>query len=144
MMHRSDWGRSEGQEVILAIRLRRLFFDSLLDRAVFSAFDSTFFATHKEWKAAVARSDVRLQWDPDHSPNGGKLERRAIQLGLRGAALDAYGRREVVEILDMSGFVATQRENCTHERLKDLILPFERPYRPMREDIAHRIGLDPA
>ena len=144
MMYRSDWGRSEGQEVILAIRLRRLFFDSLLDRAVFSAFDSTFFATHKEWKAAVARSDVRLQWDPDHSPNGGKLERRAIQLGLRGAALDAYGRREVVEILDMSGFVATQRENCTHERLKDLILPFERPYRPMREDIAQRIGLDPA
>jgi len=63
---------------------------------------------------------------------------------LRGAALDAYGRGEIVEILDMSGFVATQRENCVHERLKDLILPFERPYRPMREDIAQRIGLDPA
>ena len=27
---------------------------------------------------------VRLQWDPDHSPSYEKLERRAIQLGLKG------------------------------------------------------------
>jgi len=27
---------------------------------------------------------VRLQWDPDHSPKGEKLARRAIQLGLKG------------------------------------------------------------
>ena len=27
---------------------------------------------------------VRLQWDPDHDPEGGKCERRAIQLGLKG------------------------------------------------------------
>ena len=27
---------------------------------------------------------VRLQWDPDHTPCGDKLARRAIQLGLKG------------------------------------------------------------
>lgn len=31
MMYRSDWGRSSGQEVVLAVRLRRTFFDSLLE-----------------------------------------------------------------------------------------------------------------
>ena len=29
------------------------------------------------------KSDVRLQWDPDHLPNGESYKRRAIQLGLR-------------------------------------------------------------
>lgn len=31
----------------------------------------------------LAQCEVRLQWDPDHSPDGGNLTRRAIQLGLK-------------------------------------------------------------
>lgn len=30
--------------------------------------------------------EVRLQWDPDHSPTYSKEVRRAIQLGLKGEA----------------------------------------------------------
>src|SRR5689334_11061962 len=40
MMYRSSWGTAEGQETILAIRLRRAFFESLLKQAVPSKFDS--------------------------------------------------------------------------------------------------------
>lgn len=140
MMYRSDWGRSSGQEVVLAIRLRRAFFDSLLELAIPSSFNSTLFATHDEWKSAVARSDVRLQWDPDHRPDGGKEERRAIQIGLRGASLEAYGQHEIVEVVDMSDFVASQRANAVRARLEELTTPSERPYRP-NECAAARIGL---
>ena len=38
MMYRSAWGTEEGQETILAIVLRRAFFDGLLAQAVPSAF----------------------------------------------------------------------------------------------------------
>lgn len=141
MMYRSDWGRSPGQEVVLAIRLKRVFFDSLLEQAVPSSFSPRDFASHEEWKAAVERSDVRLQWDPDHLPNGKKDERRAIQLGLRGATLEAYGKREIVEVIDMSDFVAEQCENAVTEHFDRLMTPVERPYRPMREDVSQRIGL---
>jgi hypothetical protein len=91
----------------------------------------------------VAQSDVRLQWDPDHLPNGAKEERRAIQLGLRGATLESYGTREIVEIVDMSEFVAAQRAHVVQNRLDDLITPLERPYRP-NDHIAGILGLDPA
>jgi len=141
MMYRSNWGRSQGQEIVLAIRLQRAFFDSLLERAVPSSFDPTAFESHDAWKVAVDESDVRLQWDPDHRPNGTKEVRRAIQLGLRGATLDAYGKREIVEILDMSEFVASQRENAVIENFGQLMTPIERPYRPLREDVGLRIGL---
>ena len=52
MMYRSDWGTKEGQEVTLALRLRRAFFDSLLAQAVPSSWDQDRFATHDEWSNA--------------------------------------------------------------------------------------------
>jgi uncharacterized protein DUF4291 len=130
MMYRSNWGRAKGQEVVLAIRLSRTFFDSLLQQAVPSTFDAEDFADESQWKAAVERSDVRLQWDPDHLPTGEKCERRAIQLGLRGIALEAYGKREVREIIDMSGFVAEQRPRAGHWQKGELQTPVECVYVP--------------
>src|SRR5262245_38453069 len=108
MMYRSDWGRSQGQEIVLGVRLRRSFFDSLLKQAVPSSFYPAQFRDRAQWKAAVERSDVRLQFDPDHLPAGDKCERRSIQLGLRGAVLEAYGQREIVRIIDMNAFIAEQ------------------------------------
>ncbi|MCA9265094.1 MAG: DUF4291 domain-containing protein [Planctomycetales bacterium] len=142
MMYRSDWGRSSGQEVTLAIRLRRTYFDSLLKQAVSSSFGSSDSKNHDDWKTAVDRSDVRLQWDPDHLPNGDKCERRAIQLGLRGEALDAYGKREAIEIIDMSDFVAEQRANLDDWKSGALMTPCESVYVPTDATIAKHVCLD--
>jgi len=142
MMYRSDWGRSKAQEVVLAVRLRRSFFDSLLRQAVASSFGSSGISSQDEWKAAVNRSDVRSQWDPDHLPNGGKCERRAIQLGLRGEALEAYGKCEAIEIIDVSDFVAEQRTNMSGWQTGTLMTPVERVYVPDDQRIAQQMGLN--
>lgn len=142
MMYRSDWGRSEGQEVVLAVRLKRPFFDSLLAQAVPSTFDPRQLSSREEWSAAVAKSDVRLQFDPDHLPTGQPCERRAIQLGLRGSVLEAYGKREIVEIIDMSAFIAEQRANVPEWKRGTLLTPVEQVYRPADPEVARRIGLD--
>lgn len=141
MMYRSNWGQSTGQEVVLAVRLRRAFFDKILEQAVPSSFNSKLFENRETWKSAVANSDVRLQWDPDHHPNGNKVERRAIQLGLRGKILESYGKKEIVEIVDMSEFVAVQRANLSGGRIEELATPLERPYLPNFCN-AEKIGLD--
>ncbi len=104
-MYRSGWGVKEGQEVTLAIRIRRSFFDSLLEQAVESTFTGTQYSTHEDWEKAIATSSIRMQWDPDHSPRGASLKRRALQLGLRGRPLKDFGSREILEILDMTAFV---------------------------------------
>lgn len=128
MMYRSQWGQSEGQEVVLALRIKRKFFDSLLAQAVPSSFDSQKFASREEWAAAGEKSDVRLQWDPDHMPNGEKCERRAIQLGLRGTTLEAYGKRELVDVIDMSDFIAEQRQHIRDWKNGTLLTPTESVY----------------
>lgn len=142
MMFRSGWGTKPDQEVTLALRLRRPFFDALLARAVPSSWDRNRYATHADWGRAVARSDVRLQWNPDHNPSGTKLDRRAIQLGLRGEALEAFGQRELVKVIDLSAFVAEQREQLAAGGVGTLVIPRERVYRPADPAVARCLGLD--
>ncbi len=141
MMYRSGWGTKENQEVTLALRIRRTFFDRLLAEAVPSSWDRERFATEEEWALAVGRSLVRLQWDPDHHPSGAKLERRAIQLGLRGEVLEAFGRRELVEVIDLSEFVAVQRTLFLAGGVSVLVSPRERVYHPSDPTVAARLGL---
>ncbi|MFO0881093.1 MAG: DUF4291 domain-containing protein [Gemmataceae bacterium] len=141
MMYRCGWGTKENQEVTLALRVRRSFFDAVLAEAVPSSWDRKQFATEEAWAQAVERSSVRLQWDPDHHPSGAPLERRAIQLGLRGEMLEAFGRRELVEVIDLSAFVAEQRERLASGGVADLVTPRERVYRPADTAIALRLGL---
>ena len=112
MMYRSGWGTKPGQEVTLGLRIRRSFFDRLLLEAVESSFDPARRVSQDDWKTAVETSEVRLQWDPDHSPDGAKLSRRAVQLGLRGAALEALATTELLEVIDMSPFVESQRAHA--------------------------------
>jgi hypothetical protein len=81
----------------LGLRLRRSFFDGILAQAVQSSCYSALNPTQEQWQKALATSSVRLQWDPDHGPAGTKLERRAIQLGLRGPVLEAFGKRELLK-----------------------------------------------
>ena len=142
MMYRSDWGQAEGQEVVLAVRLHRQAFDSILRGAVHSSFASGAYADQAAWARAVQSSDVRLQWDPDHGPSGQKLERRAIQLGLRRATLASYSREWVIEIEDVSDFVAEQRQHVLSKALDRLQTPRERVY-PVREaSTANLLQLD--
>ena len=142
MMYRSGWGSKEGQEVTLGLRLRRQFFDGILESAVASSFGQSDSETPDAWKAAVETSDVRLQWDPDHDPHGNTVDRWAIQLGLRGAVLEAFGKRELLEIIDMSEFVSDQRERLLSGGPSQLRMPVERTYVPSEASIARRLKLD--
>ena len=141
MMYRCGWGSKDGQQVVLAIRLKRSAFDYILSLAVHSIFDSDVYETREEWKKAVGESDVRVQWDPDHDPKGDKVERRAIQLGLRGEAIAKYAREWILEIQDISAFATEQREQATAGDYDRLLTPKETIYPVTDKEISTRLGL---
>ena len=127
MMYRSGWGTKAGQQVTLAVRLRRTFWDEILAAAVPSSWGASSFGAREEWRNAVAASEVRLQWDPDHDPSGAKVARRALQLGLRGEFLRRYAREAIVSVEDISDWVAEQRVHARDD-YADLLTPRERVY----------------
>jgi hypothetical protein len=138
MMYRSGWADKEGQERILAVRLKRSFFDELLRAAVPSSYEQSTYPSRQDWADAVKNSDVRLQWDPDHDPAGRPLERRALQLGLRGHALQRYATDEIVSITDMTDFVIEQRNRLSEPAT--LLMPEEHVFVP-DEAAARHVGL---
>jgi Domain of unknown function (DUF4291) len=142
MMYRSGWGRKEGQEVILAVKIKREAFDTILANAVRSKRNPDLYPTEKDWKRAVINSNVRLQWDPDHSPTGGKLERKAIQLGLRGDMLALYAREWILSIEDISEFVYEQHHNLVD--FSQLIVPSEMIYPVKDTKVATRLQISDA
>ncbi len=141
MMYRCGWASKQGQEVVLAVRLSRSGFDSLLAQAIHSTYSEEIYHSEQAWKWAVEHSNVRLQWDPDHDPAGAKVERRAIQLGLRGEMLGQYAREWVIEIEDISDFVSEQRQYAQAHAYEQLTTPRELVYPVTDAAVASRLGL---
>ena len=119
MMFRSNWGSKHNQTHILAIWLHREAFDRYLQQA--------------RCKGSVrgAEGTVRLQWDPDHFPNGHRHPyRRAVQLGLKRIGSFSNGE-DIACIQDISEYVRAR------------MVARERVYVPHNADHLGYLGLSP-
>lgn len=138
MMYRSGWATKPNQERILAITVTKDHFNEILMKSV---------STSKEKMAKIndgekSAIDVRLQWDPDHDAFGEKLERRAIQIGIRGKVLDNFLSQYTMNICDITAFVHEQRNNVESQRLDLLRVPAEQIYSIDDELLRKHIQLD--
>jgi len=120
MMYRSGWASKAGQEHVLAIEIKKQAFFEILDNAVNSSFDISKYGNIDNWRKALSESSVRLQWDPDHDPKGKKLDRKAIQLGLKDEYLKHYSKDWILSIQDISKFVKEQGEKVSRNLITEL------------------------
>lgn len=127
MMYRNGWATKVGQEVVLAIHLKREAFERYLKQAVYSSYQSDLYESREDWQEQVKNSSIRLQWDPDHDPYGAKLERRAIQIGIRGKEVVSYAKDDILEIEDITPFVKEQYQFVLNKQLDKLMIPEEHP-----------------
>ncbi|REC44758.1 DUF4291 domain-containing protein [Chryseobacterium pennipullorum] len=127
MMYRNGWGRKEDQEYVLAIHLKKEAFRKYLENAIYSSYNKKLEVSKEEWQAQMKESSVRLQWDPDHDPFGNKLERRAIQIGLRNEYTLSFAKNDIILIENISDFVKEQYEFVLNDDLDNLIIPEEKP-----------------
>ena len=141
MMYRNGWGRKEGQEVVLAIHLKLEAFEKYLENAVYSSFNQVEGMSMEQWQGAVKTSNVRLQWDPDHDPYGNKLERRAIQIGLRNEFSRSFAKTDILQIEDISPYVAEQYEFEKKNELEQLLIPEEKPLLFKNEELNKKLKL---
>ncbi|WP_160139072.1 DUF4291 domain-containing protein [Chryseobacterium sp. c4a] len=127
MMYRNGWGTKEGQEYVLAIHLKLNAFKRYLENAVVSTYNDNLGISREEWQNQVKESSVRLQWDPDHDPFGNKLERRAIQIGLRNEFTHSFAKEDIILIENISDFVKEQYQFVLNDDLDQLVTPEEKP-----------------
>jgi hypothetical protein len=140
MMYRCGWAEKENQKRVLAFTISKVAFEDLLKKAVFSSFDPCYYSSHEQWRMELDLKEVRLQWDPDHDPFGNKLNRRAIQLGLKASALQSFidGTALVDDITD---FVKQQKAALDSDGINQLWVPLETVFRPTDEALNLSIGI---
>lgn len=141
MMYRNGWGTKDGQEYVLAIHLKMEAFKRYLENAVYSTYNDRLEISREEWQDQVKESSVRLQWDPDHDPFGGKLERRAIQIGLRNEFTHSFAKEDLILIENISDFVKEQHQFVLNDDLDSLMIPEEKPLLFDDEDLNKKLRL---
>jgi len=142
MMYRCGWAAKENQERVLAFWLDKADFEKILCEAAFSSFNPKYYNSHEHWRSELTLKQVRLQWDPEHDPYGNKIERRAIQLGLKGNVLENFGRRQVKYIEDVTAFAKEQYAFLQNNPAENLQVPAETLYRTTSEALNNNIGID--
>jgi len=143
MMYRSGWAGKPGQERVLAIEITRVGFEWALAHACLSHYKPGTHDSQQAWAATRDASPVRVQWDPDRSLAGERLERRAIQVGLSGEAVHRYCDEWIRSITDITAIVREAGQLLRAGRIGDAArdVPAERVY-PLSLALARRIGAD--
>jgi hypothetical protein len=141
MMYRAGWAGKEQQQHILSITLPLKHFKTILQQATITSFDKQFFATETIWKDELSKTDVRLQWDPDHDPHGNKQDRKAIQIGMKGEILKQFCTRWIVKINDITAFVKEEHQKVLTNEIHELVVPYEEVIELNEPAIENRIGI---
>lgn len=131
MQYRSGWNTKPRQERTLAIKMKRAGFNSIVANAVGSKYIQEIHGSKENFEQLKTRGEVRLQWDPDYIPalTPQRLQRRAIQLGLRGETLRRYATEWVISIEDITPFVVEMRERLRRDPSgATLWMPIQRVY----------------
>lgn len=143
LMERSNYGKKPGQEFTLAIRIKRSAWEFALSQGVLTHPDA---ATHKNsaaWADSFEKAKVHVQWDPERSLRGAKMENRSIQVGISRHLIEVYNNEWIVEIQDYSPLVRKIQEfrkAGNFDRARKL-LPNEKVYEVPAE-IKKRLAMD--
>ena len=143
MMARSNWGQKSGQEHILAIRIKRSGWDRALSLGVLTSFDPKIHGDQTNWRGHFENAVVHVQWDPERTIHGKKLEYRSIQVGVSRQIIREFTDEWILEINDFTPRTRKIRSlflSGDHRRAKDQ-LPKERVY-SMHATAGKHLGID--
>ncbi|HVK06666.1 MAG TPA: DUF4291 domain-containing protein [Armatimonadaceae bacterium] len=140
MLHRSGYAAKHGQEAVARVRLSHEGFRAILAQSVPTLYDLALFGREADWQDALARSEVRCQWDPDRDLQGRPLARRAIQLGFRGVTVHRYVDEWILSVEDVTELArAVGVAARSGSSLPDV--PAETEY-PVDAEVARILGYD--
>jgi hypothetical protein len=141
MLYRCGYAAKPDQEAVLKIKLSHDGFRTILQRAVPSSYEPGQFASSAEWQRAVKHSTVRYQWDPDRNLAGGKLEQRALQLGLSATTVREYVSEWIIDLEDVTALAQSIGAAVRNKRALDFDVPDEREY-PVDAAIQEILGMN--
>lgn len=141
-MERSNWAQKAGQDHILAVKITRADWDKALSLGVLTTYEQRVHSSKEAWRNAFETARVHIQWDPERSIRGARLESHSIQVGLSRFMIEDFVENWVVDIADITPLVRKIHgliKNGHVDKAKKL-LPPERIYE-VKQPIAKRLDM---
>ena len=142
LMARSNWGNKPNQTHILGIAISRTAWEKALSMGVLTHPALGIYPSGRAWEAAFAEAQVHIQWDPERSLKGAKLNARSIQVGISRFLIEEFNEEWIQSITDLTPLTRkiTQLRKAGNYRAAKRLLPTERHYH-VEASIARRIGV---
>lgn len=141
MMERCNWAQKSGQEHVLAITIHREAWEGALQEATLTSPDKKVYTNREQWRRQFKYSRIHVQWDPERSLRGAKLDHRSLQVGVSRHLIQAYNDEWLLSIEDITPLVHKIHRLCREgkHKIAKKQLPQERIY-PLPKEIAQKIG----
>jgi hypothetical protein len=142
LMERSGWATKANQNRILAVRITRAAWDEALARAELTSYTPRVHRSADEWRGRFGAASVHVQWDPERTIHGQKLQHRSIQVGIGRTLIERYASEWIVEVEDrtmLAAKICRLRKAGESRKAMDL-LPQERVY-PVNPQTALKLGM---
>lgn len=142
LMERSNWGEKSNQDYILGIKMKRECWEKALSLGVLTHPDKDIYANGFEWEKQFSEAKVHIQWDPERTLRGEKLEERTIQVGISRFLIEEFNNEWITEIINLTPLtkkINQLRKIGKYKEAKKL-LPQEKIY-PLDSQIEKRIGI---
>ncbi len=116
-LRRTKYATKNRMQAIAKIKLSHQAFLEILEQSIESHWNTQVFPSEMEWKSQLDKSDVIHQWDPERDLVGRRLDRQAIQIGIRGVVIRKYVSDYIISVEDVTplaheiGRVAKARGN---------------------------------
>lgn len=143
LMERSGWATKSNQTRILAVSMKRSAWDRVLAQGVLTSYTADVHKSPDAWRADFGTAAVHVQWDPERSIHGKKLDHRAIQVGIGRTLIEKFASEWIVKVTDVTPLAAKirrLRRDGNYKKAKDL-LPKEKVYR-VGSGISASLGID--
>ncbi|WP_108801704.1 DUF4291 domain-containing protein [Aquimarina sp. Aq107] len=142
LMERSNWGTKSNQEYILGIKIKRASWEKALSIGVLTDPDKTIYKSGALWDKEFRNAKVHIQWDPERTLKGAKMQVRSIQVGIGRDLIKEYNEEWIQEINDLTPLTRKIRLLLKDGKYKEAkrLVPGEKTYE-VPDDTKRRIGI---
>ncbi|MEN7551725.1 DUF4291 family protein [Rapidithrix thailandica] len=139
VLRRTKYGTKNRMQGIAKIKLSHQAFHEIISQSIESHWNQNVFASEDVWRNRLNSSDVIHQWDPERDLIGRRLERQAIQIGIRGEVIKKYVSDYIIGVEDVSSLAHEISRIKKGGATNFPGVPEEKEY-PISEELFFRLG----
>lgn len=139
ILRRSEYASKHRMESIAKIKISHENWLEILRQSIETHWNEDVYEKEFDWQVALKNSDVIHQWDPERGLDGRRLERQAIQVGIRGNVIKKYVSDYILSVEDVTPLAKEIGRLSKLKQEISVIVPEERVY-PISKELFDKLG----